>query len=209
MKERSYLVIEAKEVKTVKEVISSDGLWHFACGDVLEIYPKAFYKHRYHPIKGTPKRHFSLGEYLFVVLVSFRIRRYQWGSWAMHMQLFFLSTWDSLDCNNNPYASLLCTGDRSWYTIQGRSLSKLQLIFPFLDPQLFRRWTQDHRFWGHQCNSRRDKARLQVQSIALHSWLPGRRSPPQRCCLGGSRWCCSCGRRMWMRCQRNRLRKVL
>ena len=34
MKERSYLVIEAKEVRTVKEVIRSDGLWCFACGDV-------------------------------------------------------------------------------------------------------------------------------------------------------------------------------
>ena len=32
---KSYLVIEAKEVRTVKEVIRSDGLWRFVCGDVL------------------------------------------------------------------------------------------------------------------------------------------------------------------------------
>ena len=38
MKERSYLVIEAKEVRTVKEVIRSDGLWRFACGDVSTIW---------------------------------------------------------------------------------------------------------------------------------------------------------------------------
>ena len=35
MKERSYLVIEAKEVRTLKEVIRSDGWRRFACGDVL------------------------------------------------------------------------------------------------------------------------------------------------------------------------------
>ena len=34
-KEGSYLVIKAKEVKKVKEVIKSDGLWRFACGDVF------------------------------------------------------------------------------------------------------------------------------------------------------------------------------
>ena len=36
-KERSYLVIKAKEVRIVKEVMTSDGLWPFACacGDVL------------------------------------------------------------------------------------------------------------------------------------------------------------------------------
>ena len=33
IKEISYLAIEAKEVRTVKEVIRSDGLWCFACGD--------------------------------------------------------------------------------------------------------------------------------------------------------------------------------
>ena len=30
-----YLVIKAKEVRIVKEVIRSDGLWRFACGDVF------------------------------------------------------------------------------------------------------------------------------------------------------------------------------
>ena len=38
IKERSYLVIKAKEVKTVKEVIRSDGLWRFACGDVFGVW---------------------------------------------------------------------------------------------------------------------------------------------------------------------------
>ena len=37
IKERSYLVIEAEEVRTVEEVIRSDGLWHFACGNVLSL----------------------------------------------------------------------------------------------------------------------------------------------------------------------------
>ena len=32
--DQSYLVIKAKEVKIVKEVIRSDGLWRFACFDV-------------------------------------------------------------------------------------------------------------------------------------------------------------------------------
>ena len=35
-KERSYLVIVAKEVRTVKGVIRSDGLWCFACGNVFD-----------------------------------------------------------------------------------------------------------------------------------------------------------------------------
>ena len=35
IKERSYLVIEAKEVRPVQEVMRSDGLWRFACGDVF------------------------------------------------------------------------------------------------------------------------------------------------------------------------------
>ena len=38
IKERSYLVIEAQEVRTVKEVIRSDGLWLFPCGNVLYLY---------------------------------------------------------------------------------------------------------------------------------------------------------------------------
>ena len=36
IEERSNLVIEAKEVKTVKEVIRSDGLWRLACGNVYD-----------------------------------------------------------------------------------------------------------------------------------------------------------------------------
>ena len=43
MKERSYLVIEAKEVRTVKEVIRSDGLWRFACGDVFWWLPSEIF----------------------------------------------------------------------------------------------------------------------------------------------------------------------
>ena len=35
IKERSYLAIKAKEVRIVKEVMRSDGLWRFACGDVF------------------------------------------------------------------------------------------------------------------------------------------------------------------------------
>ena len=35
IKERSYLVLKAKEVRIVKEVMGSGGLWRFACGDVL------------------------------------------------------------------------------------------------------------------------------------------------------------------------------
>ena len=113
------------------------------------------------------------------------------------------SIWGSSDCNSSPYASLLCTGACHWCTILGYSQNKWPLIFPFLDPQLFRHWTRDHRFWGHQCTLPRDRARLRGLSIAPHSWLPGRKSPPQRCCLGGSRWCCSCGWSMWKRCQRS------
>ena len=60
------------------------------------------------------------------------IRRYQWGSWAIYMPPFSLSTWGSLDCNSNPDALLLCTG---WYTKPSRSLKESPLIFPFHDPQ--------------------------------------------------------------------------
>ena len=34
IKERSFLVTKAKEVKIVEEVIRNDGLWRFACGDI-------------------------------------------------------------------------------------------------------------------------------------------------------------------------------
>ena len=44
MKERSYLVIEAKEVRTVKEVVRSDDLWRFACCDVHFIYIFLWYQ---------------------------------------------------------------------------------------------------------------------------------------------------------------------
>ena len=134
---------------------------------------------------------------------SFIIRRYRWGSWAMNMPPFFLSTSGTLDCNNNPCASLLCTDAWNSCTSPGCSLCKLQLIFPFLDPQLFRHWTPHHRFWGLPYNSPRDRARLRAPSIAPHSWLPGRKSLPWGCCPGGSRWRCSCGWSLWTRCQRN------
>ena len=33
--DKSHIVNKAREVKIVKEVKRSDGLWRFACGDVL------------------------------------------------------------------------------------------------------------------------------------------------------------------------------
>ena len=35
---KTYIVIKVREVKIVKEVKNSDGLWRFACGDVCEMY---------------------------------------------------------------------------------------------------------------------------------------------------------------------------
>ena len=137
----------------------------------------------------------------------FIVRCYQWGSWARHMHLFFLSTWGSFDCNNNQGSLLLCT--HHWCTMQEHSETVWQLILRFLDPHKFRYWTADYKFWGRPYNSPRDRARLRAPSIAPHSWLPSRMLPPRGCCPDGSRWRCSCGWRRWRRCQRNQLGRWL
>ena len=121
----------------------------------------------------------------------------------MSMLLFFRSISGILDCNSNPCAFLLCTGAWRLCTNQGRCPNKWRSTPHFVHPPHFRFWTQDHTFWGHQCTLPRDRARPRAPSIAPHSWLPGRKSPPQRCCPGGSRWPCSFDWKMWRHRQRN------
>ena len=64
-----------------------------------------------------------------------------------------------------------------------------------------------YRCWGHPYTLPRGRARPLSMSIVPHSWLPGRKSPPQGCCPGGSRWRCSCVLRTWRHCRRNPLRE--
>ena len=148
----------------------------------------------------------EIGDALFKSIFDIVVH-YRWDNQAMHMQLFFLSTSCSLGCNSNPYASSLCT--HHWCTNANHSLTKLQLILYFVHPRCLHFWTWSHRFQGSPYNPRMDKVRHQELSMLQHSLLPGRKSPPQRCCSGGSRWRCSCFSSWWRRRQRNPLRRRL
>ena len=117
------------------------------------------------------------------------------------MRLFFHSTWGSLDCSNIQGVAALCT--HHWCTNSDHFLIKWLLTVPVHPCSLF------HRCLGHPYNSPRDKARPREPSIGRRSLLLARKSPPQRCCPGGSRWCCLSGLSRWRRCQRNPLRRWL
>ena len=148
----------------------------------------------------------EFGSTVFECILNIVIH-YRWDDRAKHTQLSFLSASGSLGCNSNLYTSLPCTDACYSCTISDHFQTKWKLTFPFPDPRHNR--SRSYRFPGLPYNSRMDRARPREPSIDRHSLLPGRKSPPQRCCPGGSRWRCSCGWRTWRRCQRNPPRRCL
>ena len=138
-------------------------------------------------------------------------RTYPWDSWAMNTLSSYLP-FPSLPSGSLDYSNILgwfslCTHHQC--TISDHFLPKWQLTLHFVHPRYLHFWTWSHRFQGSPYNSRMDRARHREPSMLRHSWIPGRKSPPQKCCSGGSRWHCSCFSSWWRRRQRNPLRRRL